>query len=52
MCFANRGVKKKVLRETATSTELKEKVLTKEQDEAGEKGFVQEKQSGKSRDGK
>lgn len=41
-CFANR-VENKTLRETATSIELKEKVLTKEQDE-GEKGFVQGKQ--------
>lgn len=50
MHFANRGVEKK--RGTSTSTDLKEKVLTKQKDEGGEKGFVQEKLNGKSSNGK
>lgn len=44
--------KKKEKKGNATSTDLKEKALTKQKDEAGEKGFMQEKPSGKSSNGK
>jgi len=49
---ANRGLKKKKPQNEKLLPQLKEKVLTKEQAEAGDKGFMQEKQSGKSRDAK